>query len=265
MMDFEAAKALFTDSEANPNYVALAGSRVAFSKLANAVKNPFKLILLYGRPGTGKSYLLQRFYDQFGGELKIFFFKEPVFDPAHTLEEIYQHLCGEMLPEELSLNARLERFKEKANQAIYILLDEAQLYDEVTLEWIRVLSNQGLFKFIISVHKLESEDLLAKEHFKTRTFETIELLPISREETSQYIEKKLLTGNELELLSLFSRSNYRLIHRLSKGNLREINRLMSRILDILEVRFEQARGFFSAKLKNKYIEMAALDLKMNNG
>jgi 4-hydroxy-tetrahydrodipicolinate synthase len=80
-----------------------------------------------------------------------------------------------------------------------------------------------------------------------------------------YIEKKLLMASDLEMATLFSKSNYRLIHKLTKGNLRDINRLVNRTLDILEHRLDRARTLFGNKLKNKFIEMAALDLKMIHG
>jgi len=264
-MEIDATKALFADSESNAHYVALEHSRSAYSKLLNSTKNPFKIILIYGRPGSGKSYLMQMFYDNKKAELPIFLFKEPTFERIRSLRDIFVEMTGETLPDGLSFEQLLKLFKEKIQKEIYILLDEAQLYDEAALEWIRILSNSPLFKFIISVHKLDKEDILAKAHFKTRTFETIELAYLSRREVAQYIEKKLLMGNDLELLSLFSKNNYRLIHKLTQGNLRDINRLMIRTLEILEHRLDRARTFFGNKLKNKYIEMAALDLKMHHG
>jgi 4-hydroxy-tetrahydrodipicolinate synthase len=264
-METEATKALFADSESNTHYVALEHSRAAYSKLVNSTKNPFKIILMYGRPGSGKSYLMQMFYDNHKNDFPIFFFKEPTFDKTHSLQDIFAQVTGETLPEGLSFARQLDAFKQQVHQAVYILLDEAQLYDDVTLEWIRILSNTPIFKFIIAVHKVDREDVLAKAHFKTRTFETIELAYLSQREVEHYIEKKLLLGNNLELLTLFSKNNYRLIHKLTGGNLRDINRLMIRTLEILEHRMGRARTFFGNKLKNKYIEMAALDLKMHHG
>lgn len=265
MTEIEAIKMLFVDSESNEHYVALQKSRNAYSKLVNSLKNPFKIILLHGRPGSGKSFLLQMFYDNHKEKLNIFFFKEPLFDAVRSLATIYNKVTGENTSADMPLDARLDLFREKIRDDIYILLDEAQLYDNTALEWIRILSNQPIFKFVISVHKIDKEDILAKEHFKTRAFETIELPGLNQKEVELYIEKKLLMASDLEFVTLFSKSNYRLIHKLTKGNLRDINRLMSRTLDILEHRMEKARTFFGSKLNNKFIEMAALDLKMNHG
>lgn len=264
-MELETTKALFIDSESNSHYVALQKSKTAYAKLLNATKNPFKLILIHGRPGSGKSFLMQMFYDNNKDKLNLFFFKEPTFEPIRSIGAIYEKLTGETMPDTLSLEEQLKLFAAHVHQDVYILLDEAQLYDEPTLEWVRILSNQPIFKFIISVHKVDKEDLWAKEHFKTRTYETIELGHLTQKEVELYIEKKLLMASDLEMATLFSKSNYRLIHKLTKGNLREINRLMSRTLDILEHRLDRARTLFGNKLKNKFIEMAALDLKMIHG
>lgn len=264
-MELETIKSLFLDSESNTHYVALQKSKAAYAKLLNATKNPFKLILIHGRPGSGKSFLMQMFYEKNRERFNLFFFKEPTFDPDRSLAMIYRQLTNRALPDSLSLDETIGRIREDVRDEIYILLDEAQLYDEKTLEWVRILSNQPIFKFIISVHKVDREDIWAKEHFRTRTYETIELGALSRKEVELYIEKKLLMASDLEMATLMSKSNYRLIHKLTRGNLREINRLMNRTLDILEYKLEKARTLFGNKLKNKCIEMAALDLKMLHG
>ncbi len=264
-MEMEAIKALFIDSESDTNYVPLRRNRVACSKLLNATKNPFRLILIHGRPGSGKSFLMQMFYEKNRDRFNIFLFKEPTFDAHRSLHMIYNRLSGNTLPETFPLDELLERIEEEIRDEIYILLDEAQLYDDRALEWIRILSNRPKFKFIISVHTMDKEDIWAREHFQTRTYETIELSLLNSEEVALYIEKKLLMASDLELATLFTRSNYRLIHKLTRGNLREINRLMNRTLDILEHRLDRARTLFGNKLKNKFIEMAALDLKMIHG
>lgn len=264
-MDFELAKSLFVDSEENEHYVALSNSRNAYGRLANSIKNPFKIILMYGRPGTGKSYIMQMFYNNYKDSLNMLYFKEPVFEKEYALKKIYKEVTKKDPPTDATNGQLLDMFKQEIENEIYILLDEAQLYDEETLEWIRILSNQKIFKFIISVHKLDKEDILAKEHFKTRTFETIELGLLTLDEVEQYIGKKLLLGNSLELISLLSKSNYKKIYKYTKGNLRDINRLLYRLIEILETRMHNAKSFFGNNMKNQYIEMAALDLKMING
>ncbi len=48
------------------------------------------------------------------------------------------------------------------------------------LEEISILSDTGSMKFIISLHKTDNEDVIAKEHFQTRIWESIELKNIDK-------------------------------------------------------------------------------------
>jgi len=264
-LDLSAAKALFEDSEANRFYVDIPGTRTALSKLQNATKNPFKIILIYGRPGTGKSYVVHRFFENYHTDLPLFYFPEPVFDPHDSLLDIWETITGKRPEPSITRQALLEQFKTRSADPVYILLDEAQMYSEAQLEWIRILSNLPVFKFIIVIHDIKDEALWARDHFKTRTFETIELGYLSAEQIGEYINKKFLLLGNLELSNLFGKTNFKRIYKLTKGNLRDINRLMHRILEILEWRMTGIKNFLGGHLKNKYIEMAALDLKMIHG
>ena len=44
--EYKKAKELFIDSEKNEYYIALGSSRIAYAKLVNSLKNPFKIILV---------------------------------------------------------------------------------------------------------------------------------------------------------------------------------------------------------------------------
>ena len=262
MGEYKKAKELFVDSETNEYYVALGSSRVAYAKLVNSLKNPFKIILVYGSPGTGKSYILQKFYDNFKDKLNIFFFKEPIFNKETSLKNIYKNITGKELDPLLDDEGIFRAFEKDVKNQVYIILDEAQLYDTQTLEWIRILSNQNSFKFVISVHRIDKEHILAQKHFQTRAFEIIEFNPLSEQEVEEYIRKKLLLGEQFEVLDMLGRGNYKLIYKYTKGILRDINRLMYRLLELVEYKKDEAMSFFTKKLKNSFIEIAALDLKM---
>ena len=262
---YEAAKPLFVDSEENSHYVTLARTRLAYSKLVNSLKNPFKIILLHGRPGTGKSYLLYKFYQDFKERYPMFLFKTPTFNDRYALMEVYKRLFGDEPPADATMHWLLEAFGKWEGEPIYILLDEAQLYTTEDMEWIRILSNEAVFKFIISVHKVHEEDILAKAHFKTRTFETIEFRPIDPQEIPMYIEQKLAGAGLKDLLALFTPKNFRAIYRHTDGNLRNINRLMHRLLEMLGYLHAQRPFKLGSHLSNKYIDMAAMDLELTHG
>ena len=258
---YKKARDLFVDSEKNQYYVSLESINVAYAKLVNSINKDFKIIFVYGEPGTGKTYALQKFYDSYKDKVNIFFYKEPIFNDLELLY-IYEKATGKKFEKGATLKTVLQALDDDIKESIYIILDEAQMYDEKRLEWIRILSNKEKIKFVISVHSVDQDHVLAKKHFQTRAFEIIEFYPLNREDTEKYIEKKFLLGKELDVLDMFRKKSFNLIYKFTQGNLRNINRLMYRILEVLEYTQEKPNRFFSREIKEKFIKIAAYDLKM---
>ncbi len=250
----------FVDSEENEYYVPLDGSRINYSKLTNSLNNPFKIILLFGPPGSGKSFLFQKFYNEYNQKKHMALFKTPTFD-LEALYEIYENITGETLEHDLSQNKILKAFRNNVKDEVIIMLDEAQLYSVEQMEWIRILSNEANLKFIISVHKVGKEEVLAQQHFQTRIFETIEMDNISKDDIKTYIDQKLILAEGDFFLTFFSKKEYKTIYKITKGNLRNINRLLHRFFTLYKFQFEKSK-LSTMKDTKKYIEMAALDLDM---
>ena len=72
-------KSIFVDGEVF-DYVNLDQSAAIYDKLLQTLNKPLKLILFFGKPGTGKTFLLQKIYNDLKGKKSIIFLPRPFFD-----------------------------------------------------------------------------------------------------------------------------------------------------------------------------------------
>ena len=109
------------------------------------------------------------------------------------------------------------------------------------------------------MHKTEKEDLIAKEHFQTRIWETIELENASAVELKIYIQKKLMKANCFDSANMFHSKSVNLIYKITNGNYRDTNKLLYTLFDIYNSYMENNPSKIDTnKVSNKIIEMAAL-------
>ncbi len=258
-------KSIFVDGEVF-DYVNLDQSAAIYDKLLQTLNKPLKLILFFGKPGTGKTFLLQKIYNDLKGKKSIIFLPRPFFDEKSFLQALYSQLFTDTPPEFSNYNeflAFISKSVTSTEQSITVLIDEAQLYPTDLIEKIRLMADSRLFKFLFTVHKTEKEDVLAKDYFQTRIWETIEIENALEDEIKTYIEKKLLFHNHFEYLTLFKDKHYKLIVKLTDGNLRTINKLMYKLFEILEYYdLNKPSSIKSNSLNIKYLEMAAISLGM---
>ena len=80
MSSYEKSKDCFMDIVDINQYINVASANVAYTNVRGSLDEDFKIILLHGKPGTGKSMLLSRLYaDQKSREKYI------IFLPLHQL------------------------------------------------------------------------------------------------------------------------------------------------------------------------------------
>ena len=255
------SKNVFIDTVNSKDYIQLDRVSIIYQSLKNSIQKPLKMILLYGKPGTGKSMFLTKLHNDLSPSQNIYLYKTPILDESEFYKLLAQDIFETKYSGELNFTQFIKIVNSKKLESIpVVLLDEAQLYSEALMEKIRLLSDTRTIKFVITLHKTQKEDLIAKEHFKTRIWETIELKNSSKSELKIYIQKKLMKANCFDTANIFTEKTVHKIHKLTRGNYRDTNKLLYTLFDLF-LSYEERNRFDKIptnKIPTKYIEMAAI-------
>lgn len=252
----------FEEGTGNPYFEA----RSAYQALATVKKllkeKKGQITFLLGQPGSGKSYLLNQLLNDEELEHKPLLFETPVSSPNSFLKYLLKH------KNEVPVSDELESLKEQV-QTLYadtktlILLDEAQLINEETIEFIRILSDSRLFWIVCAMHEEEGREILAKSHFKSRPHKVIELGKLSFKESDRYISSQLIFSQDKSVLD-FHQRHAKKIHTLCDGNFRYLKKLMytefSLLHEALEMNMKRFQEPSKALLTMSAIEIGLIDV-----
>ena len=264
---YSSSKGVFLDIVNPDEYVQLDRVSTIYQSLKDSINKPLKIILLFGKPGTGKSMFLTKLHKDLSTSKIVHLYETPILDESEFYKTLAQDIFFTKFSGELNFTQFMKIVKTSPIDSIpIVLLDEAQLYSDMLMEKIRLLSDSRTIKFVITLHKTEKEDLIAKEHFQTRIWETIELENASATELKLYIQKKLMKANCFDSASMFSGKNMNLIYKLTKGNYRDTNKLIYTLFDLYET-YEQNNHLSSLNtnsISNKLVEMSAIQTGLIN-
>lgn len=263
---FLTAKDVFLDTVQAQDYIQLDRVSTIYQALKNSVNKPLKMILLYGKPGTGKSMFLAKLYNDLSSTKTIFLYQTPILDDKEFFKTLAHNLFDVKYQGELNFTQFMTIVKEHpTDDTPIVLLDEAQLYPSELMEKIRLLSDTRKIKFVITLHKTEKEDLIAKEHFQTRIWESIELENASKAELKIYIQKKLMKANCFDAANMFNDQSTNLIYKLTNGNYRDTNKLIYTVFDLYDNYAQTNPSQINLnKMSNKIIEMSAIHTGLVN-
>jgi len=261
---YSPAKNVFIDSIDVDDYIKLDSSINAYEQLLHSIEKPLKMILVFGRPGTGKSILLNHLYQNHKHKKDIHYFETPMTSEKEFYQKLFKVITDKDLPPHTQVNfsTLVEYCRSlRGKREIIVLLDEAQMYSQDMMERIRLLSDTRSIKFVVSLHKTENEDLIAKEHFQSRIWEVVELKNGSQNDIQSYIHKKLLKKNLFEVANSIKSKQIKTIHTLTKGNYRETNKLLFTVFELYEYydKHDPSKISYST-LSTKMIEMAGIKL-----
>ena len=260
---YKEAKASFIDMVDINEYIQLDRVSTIYESLKTTISKPLKMVLLYGKPGTGKSMMLNRLYQELKKEQLVAIYQTPLVDELEFIKALARDLLSFRPFEEFTFTQFIELLEQKDFETSpVVLLDEAQLYSESLMEKIRLISDTRKVKFIITLHKTDKEDLIAKEHFQTRIWESIQLHNASKQELLSYIQKKLLKHGMFDLANQFQKAQIATIYKFTQGNYRDTNKLLYTFFEICSAYLEQAPHKISTgHIAKKHLEMAAIQAR----
>ena len=264
-------KDVFIDEDESLNFVNLDNSISCYNKIVLALKKPLKLILFYGKPGSGKTFLLNKIANDLKEDKSLIFFPHPFFSEATFIEALCEQIYGKKLEDINNFESFIKFYSkdfsskdEILKNQMTVILDEAQLYPTELIEKIRLMADTRMFKFLFTIHKTENEDILAKDYFQTRIWESIELSSADVNEIIIYLQRKLSQKNYDKYLK-FEKKDYECAYSFCGGNLRTLNKIMYKFYEICEY-YEQNQPskLNTDKANIMILTMAALDAGLIN-
>ena len=213
--------------------------REVLSALLYGIESAKGFVLVSGEVGTGKTTLIRALLEKIPQDSLVI----NIINPRNAFEDVFELLVkrlgltidGENHLEIIEkVRGRLEALNQEGRRVV-LLVDEAHLLSEDSLQDIRLLSNIENEKCkliqIIMVGQNEIHDLLERDSqksLKQRIVINRQLHPLDRDETTEYIKHRLLVAGRQH--QLFDDGAHALIRQKSQGIPRLINQICDNAL-----------------------------------
>jgi general secretion pathway protein A len=209
--------------------------REAVASLAYGTENNRGFLALIAKPGMGKTSLLYHYLEWLRGKARTAFIFRTDCDSRELIRHILLDLGVDAPTNDLpamhdSLNKILTEEMNRGRRFV-LVIDEAQNLDEQTLESVRLLSNfetpwKKLMQIVIAGQPGLAEKLARPSltQLRQRISMVMRLEPLSHEETSAYIDRRLWVAG-CEDPRLFTPGARASIAEYSRGIPRNINNI----------------------------------------
>jgi len=216
----------------------------AYSHLVFGIKQRKGIIVITGEIGTGKTTLCRTLLHRLDNDVKAALVLNPNFSSIQLLQLILKDLGIETKSKNkfaliTALNDFLLKQTAKGNN-VAIIIDEAQNLGVKQLEQIRLLSNletekEKLLQIILigQPELCEKLKLNSLRQLNQRVIVRYHILPLSREETKNYIKHRLQIvqgSSDQSQFDIFEQEALDAIYDISGGTPRMINIICDRAL-----------------------------------
>ena len=265
MNPFSEAKNVFLEKVDTMDYIDLDINISARHRIEQLIaKVPFQIVILTGKPGVGKSYLIKQLEQSvptdrlhiqlfpflslngFLAQLHIKFLPRIKIHKNMTRDEFFKSFSENLKREELSPT---------------IIIDEVQLYGDKELEVIRMLSDCRVFRFILVTHALQHKEVLNESYFTSRIWDKVVIRELDIQNIRLFVTQKLNKANMGAVARLFKEWQYKFIYKQTQGNLRLITRMCFLLFDLCEHYYSVEPTLFNkGEIPKKIMEMSAIEL-----
>ncbi len=261
MNEFDKAQAIFNNTiDANDYFDSFSAEETKKKLFEVLNSDDIHLTFLIGEPGVGKTFMLNFIEAKLKKRKNIIFFKDPLLTKNEFFKKLITHINkDEEVLEDLHYGDLKEialKLYKNVDNAVFI--DEAQLMTDEQFEMVRILSDTKIFRFVLSLHKKDKKRILKNDYFKSRSHLNITLEPLQHSEVQRYVQNKLLNHSLGEISSMFEKSHFDMIAKLTNRNFRTLKRYMSTLFELLSYikdnNLRQYRG-----ISKKLLIMAAID------